>query len=135
MRKIILGILCLSTILATQNALANSELPTKEELLTMLDKKYQIKRMDLKCDTLADLAKAIMDGYQKGVSFDSQYKSANEDSLPEDIKMKERQMVIQAYSYPIYTDKSDKFRVTEKFYLKSFLECRDKGVIRDWDLR
>nr|WP_312326302.1 hypothetical protein [Acinetobacter oleivorans] len=134
MKKIVLLV---AVVLMPKICLANTniELPSKEELIKMIDKKYEIQTRDSKCKTLSELAKAIMEGRQNGLSFDYVYKTADEGSLPEDMKMKQRQIVLQAYEYPLYSSDEDKLKAIGTFHLKSFLECRNRGVEQDWDLR
>lgn len=115
--------------------LASAELPSKEELISMIDRKYEIEKRDKKCETLSELGRVFMKSRQLGVSFETLYGSVDKGTFPDDMKVKERQMIIQAFNYPRYEIESDQFKVSEKFHLQAFLECREKGLSENWNLK
>ena len=131
MKKIIMSCFFL---LISAKVYADYAVPSKEELIKLLDEKYEIKRLDAKCDSLSEIAKITMKARQNGLPIIDQLSTVNSDTFPPDMKIKEKFLIYEAYSFPLLSDGYDKNKVVQEFSLKTFLECRKKGMNERWIL-
>lgn len=132
MKKVLLWCLVLGI---SSFSFAEYSPPSRELLVELINKKYAIKELDSKCNTLSELGSAFMKSRQSHLSSELLSNLIEADSLPLDMKAKEKQMVLQAFLTPIINDLDDKNRVISHFGLMVFLECREKGLVKDWDLK
>lgn len=132
MKKIFL--LCLMSGISSFS-FAEYSPPSRELLVELITKKYAIKEVDSKCNTLSELGGAFMKSRQSHLSSDSLFNLIETDSLPLDMKNKEKQMLRQAFLTPIINDLDDKNRVISHFGVMVFLECREKGLSENWNLK
>lgn len=131
MKKIIVFVL---TFIISNVAVAEYQLPANEEIMSLIDEKYRILKSDDKCDTLSNLAKIHMKYRQLGIAASFQYDDVDNSKFPDDMKLKEKQIIRQAYEIPVFRTESDRKKIEVIFENNAFLECRKKGIGADWKL-
>ncbi|WP_353172455.1 hypothetical protein [Acinetobacter rudis] len=131
MKKIIVLVL---TFIVSDVAVAEYQLPEIGEIEVLMEERYAIIQVDRKCETLSGLAKFYMKSRQNEVSKDYQYSSVDKSKLPDDMKLKEKQIIRQAHEIPVFHAESDRKKIEVIFENNAFLECRKKGMGADWKL-
>lgn len=126
MRKLLLSLLCISTVAWSY------PLSTTEEMLVSAEQVYQIRVRYSKCNQIYRLSENIMQQRQLGISKEEQLAYVdNIDNYPAnypvDIRVIERKMVGMAYMYPQYDEKTREIAVID-FQNKMFLMCDSQKI-------
>ncbi len=105
------------------------ELPTEEELKSLVTQKATIEMQDLECKTVPKIADWVMKQRQEGISIDTQLHNplTNTDGLKSFSKI-ERELLVEAYKLPKFETKRDKLFITMEFSTKAFINCKKTSL-------
>lgn len=100
-------------------------LPSKDELLALNQKKYDLQKNDLACNAIFTLADKIMSARQSGVDKEYQLKAFHkEPKLDSVVEAYVDQAIEKAYKIKIYEESIDKFAITKGFAYQAYFDCR-----------
>lgn len=102
----------------------NPPVPTKDEILEMEQKKYEILKKNLLCKTVFGMAEGVMRSRQLGVTKDYQLEQNSRLEYPSvEFRDYERLLIEKAYNIPIYENPKDEYAVIKGFSYESFFNC------------
>lgn len=100
-------------------------LPSKDELLALNQKKYDLQKNDLACNAIFTLADKIMSARQSGVDKEYQLRTFHkEPKLDSVVEAYVDQAIEKAYKIKIYEESIDKFAITKGFAYQTYFDCR-----------